>query len=148
VAGNRSRYALLLVAAVAAACGRVSDPAISGPLPTPPTINLSDGRAVQKLVGTWKNAEETYALLSDGSFKLHYDRMEQVGPSKSSKVRKIGDLSGKWSATDQFLMLAVEHGENSKHKMFLILRDNGKTMELRPMFLKNGPGTVYHLQRS
>jgi len=141
-------YLFLAAATFVAACGKESEGVIYGQPPTPPAVDLTSGKVDPKLVGTWKNPEETYNLSSDGTFKLHYDRMEQVGPSQGNKVRKVGDLSGKWSATDDSFMVEVDKGEKSKHKMILLLRDSGNTLELRPTFKKNGPGTVYHREKA
>jgi hypothetical protein len=70
--------------------------------------------------------------------------MEQTGPSPSNKKRKVGDLSGKWAATDSTLMFEVEKGEDgAKHRLNLVISDGGKTMELRPTFMKKGVGTIY-----
>jgi hypothetical protein len=122
-------------------CGEPAD--IPEPEPAPPSVDLSTGKVDPKLVGVWKNAEESYAFSPDGTFTLHYDRMEATGPSSANKVRKVGDLSGKWTANQQFLLLAVEKGENSKHKMVLLLSDGDKKMELRPTYRKDKPGVFY-----
>ena len=144
MAGRRLRFPLLAAVTLVTACGKPPDEPISDVRLKPTTIDLSDGMTDPRLFGSWKNPEEAYTFLKDGTFHLHFDRMEQVGPSKSSKVRKTGDLSGKWSATKDYLLLSVEHGENAKHKMILLVRDADRTMELRPTFLKKGPGTIYH----
>jgi hypothetical protein len=136
------RLVVLLLAGSLLGCGESS---VEASLTTPPPgIDLSVGKTDPRLVGVWKNPNETYTFAADGSFKMHFDRMEQTGPSASSLTRKFGDLAGNWSATNDSLLLEVLEGEkDSKHKMTLILSESGKTMELRPTFLKKGPGTVY-----
>jgi hypothetical protein len=138
--------AILFMAGAILGCGENN---MEASLQTPPTvIDLSKGKVDPKLVGVWKNPGETYTFAKDGTFKMHFDRMEQTGPSATSLARKVGDLSGEWSSTEDSLLLDVEKGENNtKHKMALFLRDGGKTLELRPTFMKQGVGTIYRLQK-
>ena len=134
------RLTILLIAGLLLGCGKN---AVEAPITAPP-MDLALGKVDSRLVGAWKNPEETYTFSPDGTFKLHYDRMEQTGPSASNKARKVGDLSGKWSASPDALLLAVDKGENdTRHKLLFLLSEGGKSLELRATFLKKGQGTLY-----
>jgi len=108
-----------------------------------PPVGVAAGKVDPSLVGVWVNPGETYKLKSDGSFTMHFDRMERSGPGKGT-VRKTGDLSGKWSVADGALLLDVLSGKQvSNHTLNLVMHEAGAVMELRPTFMKKGTGTLY-----
>jgi len=143
--GNPRCLGLSLFAATLIGCGEVAETYKEAPSKAPP-IDLSAGKVDATLVGVWKNPVESYTLDIDGTFKMHFDRMERSGPGNASLVRKVGDLSGTWSRLDDSLLLAVKKGD--KHKLNIVLHDHGATLEMRPTFMKKGQGTIYKREKS
>lgn len=130
----------MLTAMLIVGCGKA---AINGGTQASP-FDISKGTTDPELIGTWKSPTEKYKLASDGTFTMHYDRMEQVGPSAANKVRKVGDIAGRWAVDGTSLMFLVEKGESgSKHKMDFDLSKDGKTLEIRATYVKKGAGMSY-----
>lgn len=119
---------------------------VVAPVETPKSVHAVDltaGKVNASLVGDWINPRETYRLKADGTFSMHFDRMERFGPGTAT-TRKVGDLKGKWTATDDTLLLSVTSGQAVvNHKLKFTVHEGGAVMELRPTFLTRGTGMVY-----
>jgi len=135
-------YPILFAAGLMLGC---SQSTVETSTPTPPPVDLSSGKVDLRLVGVWKNKDETYTLGKDGSFHAHWDRMDQTGPSKSTGlVHDVGDSKGQWSATPEFLFIAsADKTGSGKHKLLYFLTNNDKQLETKPTYAKQRPGDVF-----
>jgi hypothetical protein len=101
------------------------------------------GRILPGLVGTWKSKEEVYTFAADGSYVEHYNEIVATGPT--TKGKRVGGTSGRWSATNNALLLEVSTG--AKHLLLYALQNDGATLDLRPTYVKASSSRTYQREK-